>query len=66
MDRRVALESTKFGSINAWVSDVDSGFVAHISAVEYPDLPVHQAAGEPLAASVDEAVEQLRQALNRS
>ncbi|SDY49172.1 hypothetical protein SAMN05661080_03633 [Modestobacter sp. DSM 44400] len=61
------IDNTQFGSLMAWVRSVDEGFVAYLSGTEYPEIPLTQAPpGEPLAGSVEEAVEQLRRALNRS
>ncbi len=58
---------TKFGLISAWVQSVDKGYIAFIDRTEYPRLPVnHASPGDPLASSVEEAVEQLRRALSRS
>jgi hypothetical protein len=63
----VTLKNTKYGSINAWVRSVDAGYIAFVDRVEYPGLPVTQASpGGSLAMTIEEAVEQLRQALDTS
>ena len=65
--RRVAISATRFGVLWSSVIPADVGYVAVISPVECPDLPIHQTPpGGPLAGSVEEAVEQLRRALDRS
>ncbi len=64
---RVTIDDTKYGSISAWVRSVDKGYVAFIDRTEYPRLPVtHASPGDPLASTVEEALEQLRRALSRS
>ncbi len=65
VDYRVTIQNTKYGPINAYVKQVDTGYVAFVSGTEYPDLPVRQTppGSSPLANSVEEAVEQLRRAL---
>jgi hypothetical protein len=61
------IENTKFGTLNAWVVSVDGGYKALLDGTEYPELPLTQAPpGGNLASSIDEAVEQLRRALNDS
>jgi hypothetical protein len=63
---RVQIENTKFGTVSAWVRTVDAGYLAILDGAEYPDLPLTQAPpGGPLPSTVEEAVEQLRRALNR-
>lgn len=66
MNYRVVIQNTRFGPITANVHELDQGFTASISHREYPDLPAHgPLPGEPLAASIDDAIEQLRRALTR-
>lgn len=67
MTYRAEISNTKFGNLLGHVVEVDGGFKAILSAQEYPDLPLYQAPpGESLATSIDEAIEQLRRALNRA
>jgi hypothetical protein len=63
---RVPIHNTRFGSISASVHELAEGFVGSISREEYPDLPAYgPLPGEPLASSIDEAIDQLRRALAR-
>ncbi len=67
MSYRVQIDGTPYGTISAYVEEQASGYIGIISAQEFPDLPIHgPLPGEPYAQSVEEAVEQLRRALNRS
>lgn len=64
---RTQIRNTKYGDLNVWVRDVDRGYVAFLDPTEYPEIPVAQApAGEALPETIEEAVEQLRRAINAS
>jgi hypothetical protein len=63
--RQVDIRNTAYGDLKGFAVQTAEGvWKVFVSAVEYPDLPLHQAPnGGPAASTAEEAIDQFRRAL---